>query len=128
MAISCRGSGVHGRWVEGGGREKEERRMAWKAERRSWNVKKNGLHRRPHTYRVNRDSGEKDDSKARKERERERKSTEADRADVDIRMLKVPPTTAVVSLPCPVRRPSFPNTLLRPIVVSPRLSTATSAI
>lgn len=126
MAISCRGSGVHGRWVEGGGREKEERRMAWKAERRSWNVKKNGLHRRPHTYRVNRDSGEKDDSKAR--RERERKDTEADRADVDIRMLKVPPTTAVVSLPCPVRRPSFPNTLLRPIVVSPRLSTATSAI
>lgn len=123
MAISCRGSGVHGRWVEGGGREKEERRMAWKAERRSWNVKKNGLHRRPHTYRVNRDSGEKDDSKA-----RERKDTEADRADVDIRMLKVPPTTAVVSLPCPVRRPSFPNTLLRPIVVSPRLSTATSAI
>lgn len=123
MAISCRGSGVHGRWVEGGGREKEERRMAWKAERRSWNVKKNGLHRRPHTYRVNRDSGEKDDSKA-----RERKDTEADRADVDIRMLKVPATTAVVSLPCPVRRPSFPNTLLRPIVVSPRLSTATSAI
>lgn len=102
--------------------------MAWKAERRSWNVKKNGLHRRPHTYRVNRDSEEKDDSKARKERERERKDTEADRADVDIRMLKVPPTTAVVSLPCPVRRPSFPNTLLRPIVVSPRLSTATSAI
>lgn len=35
-------------------------------------MKKNGLHRRPHTYRVNRDSGEKDDGKARKERERER--------------------------------------------------------
>lgn len=76
-------------------------------------MKKNGLHRRPHTYRVNRDSGEKDDGKARKERERERGHRSRARADVDIRMLKVPSTTAVVSFPCPVRRPSFPNTLLR---------------
>lgn len=53
-----------------------KRRMAWKAERRSWNVKKNGLHRRPHTYRVNRDSGGKDDGKSRRERERERGRTQ----------------------------------------------------
>ena len=48
-----------------------------------------------------------------RERERERGHRSRARADVDIRMLKVPPTTAVVSFPCPVRRPSFPNTLLR---------------
>lgn len=96
-----------------GRKRRSWKRTAWKAERRSWNVKKNGLHRRPHTYRVNRDSGEKDDGKARKERERERGHRSRARADVDIRMLKVPPTTAVVSFPCPVRRPSFPNTLLR---------------
>lgn len=60
------------------GKRRSWKRTAWKAERRSWNVKKNGLHRRPHTYRVNRDSGEKDDGKARKERERE--DTEAERA------------------------------------------------